>query len=58
MENYKTCNSCGICYLFCPDVAVDQLDGKYEFNLDYCKGCGICAKECPSQVLVMKGGNR
>lgn len=52
-----TCNSCGICYLFCPDVAVDQVDGKYEFNLDYCKGCGICVKECPSQALVMKGGS-
>jgi len=51
-----TCNSCGICYLFCPDVAVDQVNGKFEFNLDYCKGCGICAKECPSQALVMKGG--
>ncbi len=52
-----TCNSCGICYLFCPDLAVDRVNGKYEFNLDYCKGCGICVKECPSQALVMKGGS-
>ena len=51
-----TCTSCGICYLFCPDLAVDLVDGRYEFNLDYCKGCGICVKECPSQALAMKGG--
>ena len=51
-----TCNSCGVCYLFCPDLAVEQINGRYEFNLDYCKGCGICVKECPSRALVMEGG--
>ncbi|MDZ4133110.1 MAG: 4Fe-4S binding protein, partial [Dethiobacteria bacterium] len=51
-----TCNSCGVCYLFCPDLAVDRLSGCYEFNLDYCKGCGICVRECPAQALVMEGG--
>jgi NADPH-dependent glutamate synthase beta subunit-like oxidoreductase/Pyruvate/2-oxoacid:ferredoxin oxidoreductase delta subunit len=53
-----TCNSCGICYLFCPDLAVDQVNGRFEFNLDYCKGCGICVKECPSRALVMEGGGK
>ncbi|MBW6464153.1 MAG: FAD-dependent oxidoreductase, partial [Firmicutes bacterium] len=52
-----TCNSCGICYLFCPDLAVDNVNGRYEFNLDYCKGCGICVKECPARALVMEGGS-
>ncbi len=52
-----TCNSCGICYLFCPDLAVDNVGGRYEFNLDYCKGCGICVKECPARALVMEGGS-
>ena len=51
-----TCNSCGICYLFCPDMAVDIVDGRYELNLDYCKGCGICFKECPARALAMEGG--
>ncbi len=51
-----TCNSCGICYLFCPDMAVDPVDGRFELNMDYCKGCGICFKECPSRALVMEGG--
>ena len=51
-----TCNSCGICYIFCPDMAVDQIDGRYQLNMDYCKGCGICARECPARALVMEGG--
>lgn len=51
-----TCNSCGICYIFCPDMAVDLIDGRYQLNLDYCKGCGICVKECPARAMVMEGG--
>lgn len=51
-----TCNSCGICYLFCPDMAIDIVDGRYELNMDYCKGCGICYRECPSRALTLKGG--
>ncbi|MGM0653096.1 MAG: FAD-dependent oxidoreductase [Bacillota bacterium] len=51
-----TCNSCGICYIFCPDMAIDIVEGRYELNMDYCKGCGICYRECPSRALVMKGG--
>lgn len=51
-----TCNSCGICYLFCPDLAVDRINNRYELNLDYCKGCGICVRECPARALVMEGG--
>lgn len=51
-----TCNSCGVCYLFCPDVAVLIEQGQYTFDLDYCKGCGICARECPARALIMEGG--
>ncbi len=51
-----TCNSCGVCYLFCPDVAVDWLNNSYELNLDYCKGCGICVVECPARALALEGG--
>ena len=49
-----TCNSCGICYLYCPDLAVVIANGRFEFNLDYCKGCGICVNECPARALEMK----
>ena len=41
------CVRCGVCYLFCPDMAVrKQPDGSFEADLYYCKGCGICAREC------------
>ncbi len=51
-----TCNSCGICYIFCPDMAVEKVDNRYQLNMDYCKGCGICVKECPARAMVMEGG--
>ncbi len=52
-----TCNACGNCYLFCPDVAVLVEQGQYTFDLDFCKGCGICARECPARALIMEGGS-
>ncbi len=45
------CNSCGQCWLFCPDGAVHPVEGGYAIDLDYCKGCGICAAECPRDVI-------
>jgi NADPH-dependent glutamate synthase beta subunit-like oxidoreductase/Pyruvate/2-oxoacid:ferredoxin oxidoreductase delta subunit len=49
-----TCRNCGVCWAFCPDLAVGYKDGMPEFNLDYCKGCGICVAECPTGVLLME----
>ncbi len=53
-----SCNSCGVCYTFCPDLAVNTMNGRFELNLDYCKGCGICVTECPARALLMEGGRR
>ncbi len=52
-----TCNNCGICWIFCPDMSIFK-DGaeKSEVNYDYCKGCGICAYECPRGVIEMVAG--
>lgn len=49
------CNSCGNCWIFCPDVSVYRRDddGRYEINYEFCKGCGICANECPRNVIEM-----
>ena len=45
------CNSCGTCFVFCPDAAISWVDGKPQINYDYCKGCGICPTECPGGVI-------
>jgi formate dehydrogenase major subunit len=45
------CNSCGTCFVFCPDAAITWDDGP-NFDFDYCKGCGVCSTECPGHVLI------
>ena len=48
------CNKCGLCYIFCPDVAIDmETNGYPVVDLFYCKGCGSCAKECPKDAIMM-----
>jgi pyruvate ferredoxin oxidoreductase delta subunit len=47
------CNKCGLCYIFCPDAAIEMNDEGYpELNLFYCKGCGICSAECPTKAIT------
>lgn len=49
------CIKCGICYIFCPDMAVRQReDGYFEADLNYCKGCGICVRECWTGAIHME----
>lgn len=47
------CIQCGICWKFCPDVAIDIQDEWPVINYDYCKGCGLCAEECPAKCITM-----
>jgi 2-oxoacid:acceptor oxidoreductase delta subunit (pyruvate/2-ketoisovalerate family) len=54
--NCGQCNSCGNCFIFCPDTSV-QFKGEkeeIEFDYDYCKGCGICKEECPRGAIRME----
>ena len=50
------CAKCGVCWIFCPDMAryQDQRTGTYDVNKFYCKGCGICARECPTGAIKME----
>lgn len=47
------CNSCLLCWVFCPEGVIQR--GEKILNIDYinCKGCGICAKECPKGAITM-----
>ncbi len=49
----QKCKRCFLCYLYCPDAAV-QLDADNYPHVDYdhCKGCMICAAECPTEAIV------
>lgn len=48
------CIKCGVCYIFCPDMAVRKTEGSFfEADLFYCKGCGICAEECFTSCITM-----
>ena len=54
MLDKEKCNKCGLCWLYCPDAAIEPCeDGYYEINLYYCKGCGICAEICPKDAITM-----
>ena len=49
------CIKCGICWSFCPDIAIKiDKDKGALIDLEHCKGCGICAQTCPVKCIVMK----
>ena len=48
------CIKCGVCYVFCPEPAINEVEGGwFEGDMYYCKGCGICARECITQSIKM-----
>ncbi|MFO7840226.1 MAG: FAD-dependent oxidoreductase [Desulfosalsimonadaceae bacterium] len=53
-----SCSSCGLCWFFCPDVAIsldqnEQAAGPV-FDLEHCKGCGLCAAVCSRGVIQLE----
>ncbi|MBN2809247.1 MAG: FAD-dependent oxidoreductase [Deltaproteobacteria bacterium] len=58
-----SCTACGICWFFCPDVAIaldreeSDLESRVLFDYDHCKGCGQCAAICPRGVIEMEEDN-
>lgn len=50
IRDKKKCIKCGICWMFCPDMAIDT---NFNVNYDYCKGCGVCNVECPFKAIKM-----
>jgi len=48
------CTNCLICWIYCPDMAINRGEKVVKINYDYCKGCGICASECPVKAIAME----
>ncbi len=48
------CVKCGLCWAFCPDIAIKITKTGIEIDYDYCKGCGICALQCPNHSITMQ----
>ncbi|MEA3346379.1 MAG: 4Fe-4S binding protein [Chloroflexota bacterium] len=52
--NREKCTDCLICWVYCPDSAIQVEDEKFmDFDYDHCKGCGICADVCPFDAIEM-----
>ena len=52
-----SCIGCGICWFFCPDVAISlspEDDPRVHIDAEHCKGCGLCAAVCPRGVIEME----
>lgn len=45
------CKQCKICFIYCPDCAIDWVDNKPVINYQLCKGCQICSTECPVDAI-------
>ncbi|AEA47546.1 4Fe-4S binding protein [Archaeoglobus veneficus] len=52
--NPEKCNHCLLCWLYCPENAIEVNDEEVKIDYEYCKGCGICAKICPKKALEME----
>jgi len=51
IRDESRCIHCGICWQYCPDIAIRK---DITFNYNYCKGCGICANVCPVKCIRMQ----
>lgn len=50
----EKCIMCRLCWFYCPDGCIKDMDDHMEWDMDYCKGCGICANECPKDAIKME----
>ncbi len=50
----ELCKKCRLCWLLCPDCAIEWHEGKPHFNYRLCKGCLICKNECPAGAIESK----
>lgn len=50
--DYDLCKRCWwVCSSFCPDGAINVIEGKPEIDYDHCKGCMVCLAQCPPHAI-------
>ena len=47
------CIGCALCWIYCPEPAIEKEGGQVKVNYEYCKGCGICMEECPVKAITI-----
>jgi pyruvate ferredoxin oxidoreductase delta subunit len=51
--NETKCVNCFLCFLLCPEGAIDKSETKVQIDYDFCKGCGICMNHCKLEAIIM-----
>jgi pyruvate ferredoxin oxidoreductase gamma subunit len=50
--DYNHCKRCWwVCSSFCPDGAINVVDGTPQIDYDHCKGCMVCLAQCPPHAI-------
>ncbi len=49
----EKCNSCMLCWLYCPESVIYLEGEKVSIDYEYCKGCGICSVVCAKKAIEM-----
>jgi pyruvate ferredoxin oxidoreductase gamma subunit len=50
--DYDHCKRCWwVCSSFCPDGAINVVDGTPQIDYDHCKGCMVCLAQCPPHAI-------
>lgn len=56
IKDDECCIDCLFCWVYCPDDAIELVDGHVkgaDIDLDHCKGCGVCLRVCPKDCITM-----
>ena len=50
--DYHYCRQCLACATFCPDGAIQIVEGQPHIDYAHCKGCLICVVQCPYHPMT------
>lgn len=53
--NPAWCKGCGICVAFCPQSALEMVNGKVQLKKEnQCTLCGLCELRCPDYAIFIE----